>query len=139
MEHYKYNMAECCHAGLWQDDMFGRTCLDCGFNTFHNDFGMYDKPEKKGLLTRINEEMEYSAIHNKLIISQDELRQASLGIMYAMKKYRQSAGLPVGKREKETGLLTDFDHAEREMICSLKALGINVNAEWGNELDLSGS
>jgi hypothetical protein len=83
--------------------------------------------------------MEYSAIYNKLIISQDELRQASLGIMYAMKKYRQSAGLPIGKREKETGMLTDFDHAEREMICSLKALGINVNAEWGNDLDLSGS
>ena len=83
--------------------------------------------------------MEYSAIHNKLIISQEELRQASLGILYAMKKYRQSAGLPIGKREKKKGLLTDFDHAEREMICSLKSFGINVNAEWGNELDLSGS
>jgi hypothetical protein len=83
--------------------------------------------------------MEYSAIHNKLIINQEELRQSSLGFLYAMKKYRQSAGLPIGKREKETGLLTDFDQAEREMICSLKALGINVGAEWGNNLDLSGS
>ena len=58
MEHYKYNMAECCHAGMWQEDILGKTCLDCGVNTFHNDCGMYDKPEKKGLLTRINEEME---------------------------------------------------------------------------------
>lgn len=83
--------------------------------------------------------MEYSAIHNKLIISQDDLRSASLGIMSAMKKYRQLAGLPLGKREKEIGLLTDFDQAETEIISSLKALGINVNAECGNELDLSGS
>jgi len=83
--------------------------------------------------------MEYSAIHNKLIITQDELQKFSNGILYAMKKYRQNAGLPIGKREKGTGLLTDFDHAEREMICSLKTLGINVNAEWGNDLDLSRS
>lgn len=83
--------------------------------------------------------MEYSAIHDKLIISQDELRKASLGIMYAMKIYRQSAGIPIGKREMEAVMLTDFDHAEREMICSLKLLGINVNAEWGSDLDLSGS
>jgi len=83
--------------------------------------------------------MEYSAIHDKLIISQDELRKASLGIMYAMKKYRQSAGILIGKRERETVMLTDFDYAEREMICSLKSLGININAEWGSDLDLSGS
>jgi len=88
---------------------------------------------------KIQTKMEYSAIHDKLIISQDELRKASLGIMYAMKKYRQSAGMPIGKREREAVMLTDFDHAEREMICSLKLLGINVNAEWGIDLDLSGS
>lgn len=81
--------------------------------------------------------MEYSVIHDKLIFSQESIRKASLGIMYAMRMYRQSSGLPIGKRERETGLLTDFDHAEREMIFSLKILGINVNAEWGNDLDLS--
>lgn len=81
--------------------------------------------------------MEYSAVHNKLIISQDELRQASIEILYAMKKYRQSAGIPIGKREKETGMLTDFDHAERGIIDGLKSLGININAEWGNNLDLT--
>lgn len=63
MEHYKYNMAECCHAGLWQEDMFGRTCLDCGFNTLHNDFGMYNEREAKGIVTMINEEMD-KAVEN---------------------------------------------------------------------------
>lgn len=58
MEHYKFNMAECCHAGMWQEDILGKTCLDCGFNTYHNDCGMYNERETKGMLTRINEEME---------------------------------------------------------------------------------
>lgn len=58
MEKYKYNMAECCHAGMWQEDIMGKTCLDCGFNTYHNDYGMYNNSENKGMLTRINEEME---------------------------------------------------------------------------------
>lgn len=47
METYKYNMAECCHAGEWQNDMFGRTCQDCGFNTLSNDYGMYGKVKQK--------------------------------------------------------------------------------------------
>lgn len=58
MEHYKFNMAECCHAGMWQEDILGKTCLDCGFNTYHNDCGMYNDRETKGIVTRINEEME---------------------------------------------------------------------------------
>ncbi len=39
--------------------------------------------------------------------------------------------------KKETGMLTDFDHAERGIISGLKSLGININAEWGNNLDLT--
>jgi hypothetical protein len=69
--------------------------------------------------------MEYSAIHNKLIISQDELRQASLGFMYAMKKYRQSAGLPIGKRVRRMGeegtiVIDSFDGEEPEYFIMFK-------------------
>lgn len=42
MEHYKYNMAECTHSGKWDENMFGRVCQDCGFNTLSNEHGMYD-------------------------------------------------------------------------------------------------
>ena len=41
---YKYNQAECNHQGKWDDAMFGKTCLDCGFNTLANDHGMYGPP-----------------------------------------------------------------------------------------------
>lgn len=58
MEQYKYNMAECTHNGLWQEDMHGKTCLDCGFNTLHNDYGMYNESKPIGLLSKIKEEME---------------------------------------------------------------------------------
>lgn len=43
MENYKYNMAECTHSGVWQEDMLGRKCLDCGFSTLTNDYGMYEE------------------------------------------------------------------------------------------------
>ncbi len=39
--------------------------------------------------------MEYWVIHDKLIISQESIMKASLGIMYAMRKYRQSSGLTI--------------------------------------------
>lgn len=51
MEPYKNNMAECTHSGAWQENMFGRICEDCGFDTFCNDYGMYDNQGKsKGSL-----------------------------------------------------------------------------------------
>jgi hypothetical protein len=43
-ETYKYNQAECTHQGKWDENMLGRTCLDCGFDTLCNDNGMYGEP-----------------------------------------------------------------------------------------------
>ena len=80
--------------------------------------------------------MEYSAIHHKLIVSPESLKRFSHTILYAMKKYRQASRKPLGKR-KDNSMLTDFDHAERQMISGLKELGIDLNVEWGAELDLS--
>ena len=53
-----------------------------------------------------------------------------------MKKYRQASKKPLGKR-KSNSMLTDFDHAEKQMIDAIKELGIDINANWGEELDLS--
>lgn len=76
MEHYKYNMAECCHAGIWQEDIMGKTCLDCGFNTYHNDCGMYDNSETKGIVTRINEEMERTDGPTLLVLGRNPKMEA---------------------------------------------------------------
>lgn len=80
--------------------------------------------------------MKYSAIHNELIISPESLKRFSHTVLYAMKKYRQASRKPLGRR-KSNSILTDFDHAEKQMIDAIKELGIDLNVNWGEELDLS--
>jgi hypothetical protein len=80
--------------------------------------------------------MQYSAIHHQLIISPENLKRFSHTFLYAMRKYRIASKKPLGKR-KSNSVLTDFDHAEKQMIDAIKELGINLNADWGEELDLS--
>lgn len=41
MEAYKNNMAECTHSAKWQENMLGRKCEDCGFDSYQNEHGMY--------------------------------------------------------------------------------------------------
>ena len=53
-ETYKYNQAECNHQGNWDNAMFGSTCLDCGFSTIANYFGMYGPPLEKPNPTKAN-------------------------------------------------------------------------------------
>jgi len=80
--------------------------------------------------------MTYSAIHNALIIDANDLQRAAHSIRYAMKRYRTAADVPLGLRKSESGL-SDFDHAEKQMLDGLKAIGIDFAAEWGDQLDLT--
>jgi hypothetical protein len=57
-------MAECTHSGKWQEDILGKTCLDCGFNTLHNDYGMYNESKPIGLLSFIKKKMEVPFVQN---------------------------------------------------------------------------
>ena len=80
--------------------------------------------------------MKYSAIHQKFIIGEDELKRASHAILYAMKRGRILANVRLGKR-KHDGPLTDLDHLECGIIEIAKAIGIDLGAEWGYEIDLT--
>lgn len=79
--------------------------------------------------------MEYSAIHNQLIISTEDVRRATIELQYTMRSIRDSLKVPRGKRPK--GPLEDIDHIERGLIMTAKQLGINLGAEWGHEIDLT--
>ena len=70
--------------------------------------------------------------------AKDKANQAIDGILWAMKKYREHGNIPLTKREQKSGDLGSFDLAERELIQSLKTLGIDFGADWGKDLDLSG-
>lgn len=79
--------------------------------------------------------MKYSHVHKSLIINQKEIELLTDNIIHAMKKYRESLSIPLGKREKD-GPLEDVDHAEKSIIEGLESIGIDLGVKWGSELDL---
>lgn len=82
--------------------------------------------------------MQYSAVHKSLIIEKEDIDRGMLSILWAMKKYRKVSNIPLTRRKHDSGQLSDFDLAEREMLQGLKAIGIDFGVDWGKDLDLSG-
>ena len=80
--------------------------------------------------------MKYSPKHQAFIIDQASLNLVSNCLLYAMKKARQVAGIPAGRREME-GALQPIDHCEKAIIDAAKAINIELGADWGSELDLT--
>ena len=79
--------------------------------------------------------MEYSAIHKRFIITQNELDLAVNNLKYAMKKARQIAKVGLGKRKGVE--LKEIDHLERAILEAGKNFGINFGTEWGGDIDLT--
>jgi len=80
--------------------------------------------------------MKYSAIHQKFIIDEGEIKRASFMLLHTMKRARILAGVTLGKRKSDGGL-TNLDYVESSIIETAKAIGIDLGAEWGYEIDLT--
>ena len=80
--------------------------------------------------------MEYSAVHNKLLLNQEDLKRFSIDIRYVMADIRKELKIPLTSRKSEAGLQR-IDHIERNILSACKNLGIDLGAEWGEKLDLS--
>lgn len=80
--------------------------------------------------------MKYSAVHKGLVVKQSDLERLANSAIEAMRIYREVTNTPLGKRERK-GPLSGIDHAERELLLGLNALGVDIGAQWGHELDLS--
>lgn len=63
------------------------------------------------------------------------LEKVSFELVYTLRSIREIAGKPMGKY-KRPGPLEPSDHAQRAVLDIAKALGINMGATWGNEIDL---
>ena len=79
--------------------------------------------------------MKFHAPTGSFVIDQEGLQRAAGGLLFAMKKIRQLGELPLDKHERPV-LLTNADHAQKAIIDAATALGIDLGAQWGNELDL---
>ena len=84
----------------------------------------------------INNKMEYSAVHNKILVTQEDLKRFSIEIRYAMADIRKELKVPLTSRKREAGL-ERIDHIERNILSACKSIGIDLGAEWGDKLDLS--
>lgn len=80
--------------------------------------------------------MEYSAVHNKFLVTPEDLERFSIEIKYAMADIRKELKVPLHPRKKDGGL-ERIDHIERNILSACKSIGINLGAEWGDKLDLS--
>lgn len=80
--------------------------------------------------------MRYNFQSKAFTISENDLHLAALNGLYAIQRIRVFAGTPLTKTER-TGALSDVDHAEKAVIDALKAIGIDLGADWGHELDVT--
>jgi hypothetical protein len=80
--------------------------------------------------------MQYSAIHNQLLLSQEDLKKFSAEIKYAMAGVRKELKVPLTPRRVEGGL-QGIDHVERAILSACQNIGVDFGTQWGNELDLS--
>jgi hypothetical protein len=77
----------------------------------------------------------YNAHTKNLEIPVETLERVSYELTYTLRSIREIAGLPMDKYERP-GPLEPADHAQRAVIEIANALGINMGAKWGNEIDL---
>ncbi len=77
----------------------------------------------------------FHAPTRKLVVDLNSIESAALSLRYALQQIRICAGLPFGPYKRE-GVLTPADHAQKGIIDAAKKLGIDLGADWGNQLDL---
>ena len=80
--------------------------------------------------------MKFHAPTKQFTVSQSDLAMAAHSFEYAIRHIRELANLPMGKYARD-GALASADHAQKGILDAAKALGIDMGAEWGHQLDVS--
>lgn len=79
--------------------------------------------------------LKYHAPSGCLLIPMEVLKNTATHIRQSMKAIRNSAGLPLDRYEI-SGALSAADHAQQRLVTLARDLGIDLGAEWCNEIDL---
>ena len=79
--------------------------------------------------------MKFIAKSRSFAITQKELEMAGYYLLDAIRNIRELAGLPMDKYPRD-GMLEPADFAQRGIILAADAMGIDLGAEWGNQLDV---
>lgn len=79
--------------------------------------------------------LKFHAPSGNLILSADALAKTARNLQLSMLRIRESAGLPIGRYEVP-GALSSADRAQQSLVNIARDLGIDLGAEWCNEIDL---
>lgn len=79
--------------------------------------------------------MNYNPVTGNIQVTPKEAERAAMLLRHALKNLRKSAGRPLDKH-KRPGMMDDADHCGKNILDAAKALGIDMGAEWPEELDL---
>jgi hypothetical protein len=79
--------------------------------------------------------MTYDPKTKTLRVRPEDMERAYGSLMWSLKNIRIAAGKPLDKYDKP-GPLEPADFAMKGIIDAAEALGIEMDARWGNELDL---
>jgi hypothetical protein len=80
--------------------------------------------------------MRYHAPSNQFTVSRSDLEHASQCLLYAIANIRELAKKPAVRYARKGALRAD-DYAMKGILDAAKSLGIDLGADWGNELDVS--
>jgi hypothetical protein len=79
--------------------------------------------------------MKYIAKSKSFTITEKELQLATYSLLWAIKNIRELANLPLDKYERK-GPLESADFAQKGILDAASAIGIDLGAEWGEQLDV---
>jgi hypothetical protein len=80
--------------------------------------------------------MKYHAPTQAFTVEPEHLAQSTGYALYAIRKIKEAAGLPLTPY-KRTVALNNPDFAMRGIIDAFQRLGIDLGAQWGNDIDSS--
>lgn len=80
--------------------------------------------------------MQFHAPTGQFTIDINSCENAAHNFLFAMAHIRKMNNLPLGAYELD-GALSSADHSQKAIIDGAKAMGIDLGACWGNEIDLS--
>lgn len=79
--------------------------------------------------------MRYHAPSKQFTVSPDQLQSCAANLLFAIKKIRQVAGLPLAGGERPAAM-TEACHAEQAVIEAAHSIGIDLGATRAGVLDV---
>lgn len=79
--------------------------------------------------------LKYHAPSGRLLLPADILAKTAHNLLQSMRRIREAAGLPLDRYDSP-GQMTPADYAQQSLVTIARDLGINLGAEWYNDIDL---